>query len=77
MLMDPELAAEGFTRLTYEIEEGQGGVTKLTVIHDLEGAPRLALLVGGAMEAQGAGGGWSWVLSDLKTLLETGESFAS
>ncbi len=22
----------------------------------------------------GAGGGWSWVLSDLKTLLETGAS---
>jgi len=26
------------------------------------------------MEDQGAGGGWSWVLSGLKTLLETGES---
>ena len=74
MAMDPELAAEGFTRLTYEIEEGKGGVTKLTVTHDLEGAPKLAALVGGEMEPMGAGGGWSWVLSDLKTLLETGES---
>ncbi|PYQ07553.1 MAG: transcriptional regulator [Acidobacteria bacterium] len=72
MAMDPQLAAEGFTRLTYEIEEGKGGVTKLTVIHDLEGAPKLAALVGGEMEPMGAGGGWSWVLSDLKTLLETG-----
>jgi hypothetical protein len=70
--MDPELAAEGFTRLTYEIEEGRGGVTKLTVVHDLEGAPRLAVLLAGEREAEGAGGGWSWVLSDLKTLLETG-----
>lgn len=26
------------------------------------------------MEDQGAGGGWGWVLSDLKTLLETGPS---
>jgi hypothetical protein len=26
------------------------------------------------MEPMGAGGGWSWVLSDLKSLLETGES---
>ena len=70
--MDPETAAEGFTRLTYEIAEGEGGVTKLTVIHELEGAPKLAVLVSGGMEETGAGGGWSWVLSDLKTLLETG-----
>jgi len=71
MVMDQAMAAEGFTRLTYEIEEGTGGVTKLTVIHDLEGAPTLALLVSGGMEAQGAGGGWNWTLSGLKTLLET------
>ncbi|MDX6519519.1 MAG: hypothetical protein QOF08_124, partial [Gaiellales bacterium] len=45
---------------------------RLTVIHDLEGAPKMALLVAGGMEEQGAGGGWSWVLSDLKSLLETG-----
>jgi uncharacterized protein YndB with AHSA1/START domain len=75
MVMDPELAEQGFTRLTWEIEEGKGGVTRLTVIHDLEGAPKLATLVSGAMEDQGAGGGWSWVLSDLKTLLETGKPF--
>jgi uncharacterized protein YndB with AHSA1/START domain len=74
MVMDPEMAAEGFTRLTYLIEEDKGGVTKLTVIHELEGAPRLAAVVGGAMEDQGAGGGWSWVLSGLKTVLETGKS---
>lgn len=72
MVMDPELAAEGFTRLTYEIEEGKDGVTKLTVTHDLEGAPKLQVLLSGAMEDRGAGGGWSWVLSGLKTLLETG-----
>jgi hypothetical protein len=29
----------------------------------------------GGMESEGAGGGWSWVLSDLKTLLETGSGF--
>jgi uncharacterized protein YndB with AHSA1/START domain len=75
MLMDPELAAEGFTRLTYEIEEGISGATRLTVIHELEGAPKLAALVAGELEAEGAGGGWSWVLSDLKSLLETGTSF--
>ena len=75
MLMDEELAAEGFTRLTWEIEEGEGGVTKLTVVHELEGAPKLAHMVAGGLEEVGAGGGWSWILSDLKTLLETGESF--
>jgi len=72
MLMDEGMAAEGFTRLTYEIAETGPGVSKLTVTHDLEGAPRLALFVGGEMESDGAGGGWSEVFSDLKTLLETG-----
>jgi uncharacterized protein YndB with AHSA1/START domain len=71
MLMDPDLQAEGFTRLTYEIEPGEYG-TKLTVIHELEGAPKLAALVDGQLESTGAGGGWAWVLSDLKSLLETG-----
>jgi uncharacterized protein YndB with AHSA1/START domain len=74
MVMDGAMAAEGFTRLTYEIAEGKGGVTKLTVIHELEGAPQLQVLMSGGMEDTGAGGGWSWVLSDLKTLLETGRS---
>ena len=77
MVMDPDLEAQGFTRVTYEIAEGKGGVTKLTVPHDVEGAPKLALVVSGGMEDAGAGGGWSWVLSDLKTLLETGTSLES
>jgi uncharacterized protein YndB with AHSA1/START domain len=76
MAMDPEMAAEGFTRVTYEIEETKGGSTRLTVTHDLEGAPKLAALVAGELEDTGAGGGWSWVLSDLKSLLETGEGLA-
>jgi hypothetical protein len=29
------------------------------------------------MEDTGAGGGWNWVLSGLKTLLETGEPLAA
>jgi uncharacterized protein YndB with AHSA1/START domain len=72
MLMDPGLAAEGFTRLTYEIEAMDGGFTKLTLIHDLTGAPNTAGLVDGNAESEGGGGGWPWVLSDLKSLLETG-----
>jgi uncharacterized protein YndB with AHSA1/START domain len=74
MLMDPGMAAEGFTRLTYEIEEGADGVSKLTVVHELDNAPALAALLAGEMESEGAGGGWAEVLSDLKTLLETGRS---
>jgi uncharacterized protein YndB with AHSA1/START domain len=77
LLMDPAMAAEGFTRLTWEIEETQGGVTKLTVIHDVRGAPQIAALVSGAMEDQGAGGGWAAILSGLKTLLETGKPLQS
>jgi uncharacterized protein YndB with AHSA1/START domain len=77
MLMDPQSEREGFTRLTYEIAESGHGVTKLTLTHELEGAPRLAIFVGGGMESAGAGGGWAEVLSDLKTLLETGRSFHS
>jgi uncharacterized protein YndB with AHSA1/START domain len=73
MLMDPGMAEEGFTRLTWEIEEGKDGVSRLTVTHDLEGAPKLAAMVRGDFESEGAGGGWSEVLSDLKSLLETGK----
>ena len=62
---------EGPTRLTYEIEPWMGGTTSLTVTHELEEAPGLANMVAGNVE--GAGGGWAEVLSDLKSLLETGE----
>jgi uncharacterized protein YndB with AHSA1/START domain len=79
MLMDETTAKEPFGRLTYEIAElpAQPGVCKLTVIHDLTGAPATAALTSGSQEEYGAGGGWAWVLSDLKTLVETGSAFAS
>jgi uncharacterized protein YndB with AHSA1/START domain len=77
MLMDPGTAAEGFTRITHEINELQDGVCSLTLTHELDGAPQLASLVAGEGETQGAGGGHAWVLSDLKSLLETGKSFAN
>jgi uncharacterized protein YndB with AHSA1/START domain len=71
-LWDPEMAAEGFKRLTWEIEPGPGGVTSLTVTHELSGAPKTAAQVSGKIRE--AGGGWSFILSDLKTLLETGKA---
>ncbi len=67
--------AEPATRLTYAIDEKAGGVTCLTVTHELDGAPNTAAMVAGAVD--GAGGGWAEVLSDLKTLLETGTSLSS
>jgi uncharacterized protein YndB with AHSA1/START domain len=73
MTMTPELAAEAFTRVTIEIEPVRAGVTKLTVTHDAAGAPLWGALLRGEGEASGAGGGWSEILSGLKTLLETGE----
>ena len=75
MLMTPETTTEGFTRLTYEIAETRPGVSKLTLTHELEGASRLAMFLAGEMESIGAGGGWAEVLSDLKSLLETGKAF--
>jgi uncharacterized protein YndB with AHSA1/START domain len=76
MLMDPGLAAEPPTRVTHEIKELDNGICSLTLVHELEGAPKLAALVSGSLEEHGAGGGHAWILSDLKTLLETGTSFA-
>jgi uncharacterized protein YndB with AHSA1/START domain len=65
---DPDLAAEAESRVTWEIEPQDGGITKLTVVHDqLEGAPKTA---------ESVSGGWMYVLSGLKTLLETGKPLA-
>ena len=62
---------EGVTRLTYEIADRGEGVSELTVTHELEEAPGVAAMVGG--EIEGTGGGWWEMLSDIKTLLETGK----
>jgi uncharacterized protein YndB with AHSA1/START domain len=73
MTMTPEMAAEAFTRLTHDIEPVRGGVTRLTITHDVTGAPMWAGVMRGESESGGAGGGWSEILSGLKTLLETGQ----
>jgi uncharacterized protein YndB with AHSA1/START domain len=67
-LYDEDTAGEEPSRVTWEVEPVDGGVTKLTVVHDrLEGAPKTAVNVAG---------GWMFILSGLKTLLETGEPLA-
>ena len=77
MVIDPRMAAEGFTRLTYEIEEGKGGVSRLSVLHDVTGTPGHAAMIAGTTQGPGEGGGWTWILSDLKSLLESGQQMTT
>ena len=72
-LWDEEVAAET-TRVTFDIDEDDFGYTRLTVTHELENAPATAAQVAGEARLQEGGGGWSWILSDLKSLLESGGS---
>jgi uncharacterized protein YndB with AHSA1/START domain len=72
MLFEESQAAEPLTRITWEIEPMEGDVTRLTVVHELDGAPiHLALVTGDVLQG---GGGWPFILSDLKSLLETGSA---
>ena len=72
----PETAAEAPGRLTWEIDEEEGGITRLTVVHELEDAPHTLAAVASDGKLHEGGGGWAWILSDLKSLLESGESIA-
>lgn len=60
----PEMREEGYSRLTYELEQ-QGDSVKLTLVHEME-RPESKLI--GAVST-----GWPAILSSLKSLLETGE----
>jgi len=51
--------------VTYLIEKKNAEVTKLTVLHDCSEAPLTAKHV--------SEDGWQWVLSNLKSCLETGQ----
>ncbi len=64
---DPEAHAEGPTRVRFTLESVEGA-TKLTLLHDqfLENS----VLIDSISE------GWIAILSNLKTLLETGEPMA-
>ena len=63
--LKPEAQAEGYSRLTYELEQ-HGDAVKLTVIHEMD-KPESILI-------QMVSSGWPAILSSLKSLLETGES---
>ncbi len=74
ILWSPEVMAEGFTKVTWDIVDGGNGLCRLTVTHDLTNAPLHALQVDGDKPLEEGGGGWSWILSDIKSLLETGKA---
>ena len=61
----PELRAEGYSRLTYEIETLKESV-KLTIIHEMD-KPDSKFI-------EAVSNGWPMILASLKSLLETGES---
>ena len=61
----PELKAEGYSRLTYQLEK-EGKSVKLTVIHEIQKE--------GSKFIQAVSSGWPHILASLKSLLETGES---
>lgn len=75
-LFSPQTTAEPHTKVTYEIVEHSGGVCTLTISHDVAGAPLVAGMINGGGDPGQGGGGWPWILSDLKSLLETGKRMA-
>lgn len=60
----PELKAEGFSLCTMEIEPA-GAAVRLTITHTIERADSRFI--------RAVSGGWPKILSNLKSLLETGE----
>lgn len=68
--------AEGFTRVTWEIEPTEAGFCRLSVTHEMENAPIMAAATVAKFDTRG-GGGWTWILSDLKSLLETGQRMSA
>jgi uncharacterized protein YndB with AHSA1/START domain len=60
----PELKAEGFARCTIELEPVSDAV-KLTITHTMDRAESKLI--------QAVSGGWPRILSNLKSLLETGQ----
>lgn len=60
----PELKAEGFTLCTMDLEP-VGGAVRLTITHTIERADSSFI--------RAVSGGWPKILSNLKSLLETGQ----
>ena len=65
ILYDPKFATDAASQVTWEIASEDGQVSKLTVIHEFDSEDA---------SFHEVASGWSWVVSNLKTLLETGEA---
>jgi uncharacterized protein YndB with AHSA1/START domain len=63
----PEMTAEGFSRMTMELEP-KGHAVKLTVMHEMD-LPESKLI-------KAVSTGWPMILASLKSLLETGQALA-
>lgn len=61
----PELKAEGYSQCIFDIEQDEGAV-KLIVTHSIDKSPSKLI--------EAVSGGWPKVLSNLKSLLETGHA---
>jgi uncharacterized protein YndB with AHSA1/START domain len=68
-LFGSPITEEPPTRLVWEIAD-EDGSARVTLTHHCHGAPLTARLVSGSVAEMG--GGWPYVLGDLKTFLETG-----
>jgi uncharacterized protein YndB with AHSA1/START domain len=64
----PELKAEGYSCCAFDIEPENGAV-RLTVTHGMDKVP--------SKSVEAFSGGWPKVLSNLKSLLETGQAVVS
>ena len=64
--LNPDLKAEGFSRCVFEIEE-KDGVSKLSINHEIDVAEPSKFIAA-------VSGGWPKILSNLKSLLETGKT---
>jgi uncharacterized protein YndB with AHSA1/START domain len=61
----PEMTAEGFSRMTYELE-AKGETVKLTLTHTMD--------MRDSKTIKAVSNGWPHLLASLKSLLETGQS---
>lgn len=60
-----EFEAEGFSRLTYQLEPTKGAI-KFTLTHEID--------VENSKLIEGVSSGWPHILASLKSLLETGKA---
>ena len=65
--LQPEMKAEGYSKCTFDLDSADG-VVRLTLTHEI-GADNSKFI-------KGISGGWPAVLSNLKSLIETGSAFA-